>query len=198
MAGRALSLNASLLSCWRVDAGGGRAGQGAGRCPRPCTAFQEQAMRRERSSMPARILIRSTQRRLGVPVGRLRRLVRFVAGAEGRTIDQVDIAIVGRKRMATLNETYLGRPGPTDVLSFDLTEKAGGVCAQIIACSDVAIGQARRRGHEAWKELLLYVTHGLLHTMGYDDLTDTDAKRMHSREDQLLEAFGIGRVYAGP
>ena len=126
----------------------------------------------------------------------MRELVRFVARAEGRSIEEVEVAVVGRRRMATLNEKHLGRREVTDVLSFDLgTGPAGGICAQVVVCSDAAAAAGRRRGHAAWKELLLYVAHGLLHVLDYEDATPPGARRMHAREDDLLEAMGVGRVY---
>jgi probable rRNA maturation factor len=145
---------------------------------------------------PGAVAVSSTQSRVRVPVKRIRELVAFVASREGKSIETADIAVVGACRMATLNRRYLGHGGATDVLSFDLGPgPTGGACVQIIVCSDVAIRQAKRRGHAAWRELLLYITHGLLHLMGHDDRTADGARRMHRREDELLAAFGIGEVY---
>jgi len=153
-------------------------------------------MRTKAASVHPTITVATTQRRVRVPVRRLRELVCLVAAAEGRAIEDVEIAVVGRRRMATLNEAHLGHAGPTDVLTFDLsTGSNGGVSALIVVCADLAVRQGRRRGHAAWKELLLYVAHGLLHVMGYDDRSADQARRMHAREDELLEAFGVGRVY---
>jgi len=150
----------------------------------------------KRSTFTPRVTISSTQSRLRVPAKRIRELVAFLAAAEGRPIEAVDIAVVGARRMATLNRRYLGDDGPTDVLSFDLgSGPTGGLCGQVIVCSDLAVRQAANRGHAPWRELLLYITHGLLHLLGYDDRTAAGARRMHRREDELLEMFGIGRVY---
>ena len=153
-------------------------------------------MATRRASLTPRVTISTTQRRLRVPTGRIRSLVAFIADAESRPVEHVDVAVVGRRRMAGLNRSYLQHEGPTDVISFDLGPgPAGGLCIQIIVCSDVAATQARIRRHEPWRELLLYVAHGLLHAMGYDDDTPRRAVRMHRRENDLLEAFGVGRVY---
>ena len=144
----------------------------------------------------AKIEVSSTQSRLRVPVKRIRELVEFIASREAVQLDTADIAVVGACRMATLNRRYLGHGGATDVLSFDLgSGPTGGACIQIIVCSDVAIRQAKRRGHAGWRELLLYVTHGLLHQMGHDDRAAAGARRMHRRENELLAAFGIGEIY---
>jgi probable rRNA maturation factor len=148
-----------------------------------------------RALQPA-VTIANRQRSVRVPAKKIVTLVKFIVTREGPRVEQVDVAVVGRREMARLNRQYLRHAGSTDVLSFDLgAGPAGGLCAEIVVCSDVAIRLAKARGHSTWKELLLYVTHGLLHAMGYDDRSSWDAKRMHAREDDLLEAFGVGRVY---
>jgi len=149
----------------------------------------------KRKATVNRISVTTTQRRLRVPAARIRELVAFIARAEKRGIEHIEVAVVGRTRMASLNRAHLGHRGSTDVLSFDLSGGGGPLVAQIVVCSDAAQREGRRRGHGAQKELLLYVTHGLLHLMGYDDHTTADARRMHAREDELLEAFGVGPVY---
>lgn len=142
------------------------------------------------------VTITNEQRALRVPRKWIGELVAFVAAAEGRAVESLDLLVAGADRMADLNDRHMGHAGPTDVLSFDLgTGPAGGLVGQLVVCADVASEQARLRGHSASKELLLYVTHGLLHVMGYDDLAEPDAARMHARENELLEAFGVGRVY---
>jgi hypothetical protein len=77
-----------------------------------------------------RISVASTQHRLRVPASRVRRLVEFVARQEHQKLDQVDILIVGRQRMASLNAQLLGHRGPTDVISLDLGAGPAGGCAR--------------------------------------------------------------------
>ena len=40
---------------------------------------------------------------------------------------QLSITLVGRERMAELNSQFMGKEGPTDVLSFPIEDFAGGV-----------------------------------------------------------------------
>jgi len=146
-------------------------------------------------SMPKRrakpkVLISSTQRAVRVPRKKLSELVAFVARREGLRVAEVDLAIVASREMAGLNRRYLARAGATDVLSFDLSEAPrGGLSAQVVVCGDVAAAQAAARGLAVQRELMLYVVHGLLHLMGYEDASIRGAAKMHAREEELLEAF---------
>ena len=139
-------------------------------------------------------MISSSQTALRVPRKRLIELVAFVAGSEGAAIAEVDLAVVNRDEITSLNRRYLRHAGPTDVLSFDLSDAdREGICAQIIVCGDLAAAQAREQGLTPQRELMVYVIHGLLHLMGYEDDSVRGAARMHARQDELLEAFGKRR-----
>jgi len=153
----------------------------------------------------SQVLISSSQRAVRVERGVLTRLVRFVAQAEGQRLGQIDLAIVGEDEITAHNRRWLRHDRATDVISFDLSEagsegkmpsprKGGtpsprGLCGQLIVCGEVAAEQARLRGLPARQELMLYVVHGLLHLMGYDDLAIRAAAKMHAREEELLREF---------
>ena len=141
-----------------------------------------------------KVTICSTQRAMRVPRKKLAELVTFVVRAEGVRMAEADLAVVTKEQIAALNLRYLGSAEPTDVLSFDLSEATtAGLCAQVIVCGELAAERARQHGHGAWQELMLYVVHGLLHLMGYDDGTARRAAKMYARQHSLLEAFGKRR-----
>ena len=164
------------------------------------------------SGMPVRnprllVTVSSYQKAVRVPRREIERLVAFVARLEGVRFAEADIAVVGAREIAALNRRYLDRAGPTDVLSFDLSESPapsrsrggrrnrGGVpiVAQIVVCADVAVREARLRQTPPQREMMLYVVHGLLHLTGYEDATVRGAARMHAREEEMLREFLEGR-----
>jgi len=114
-------------------------------------------------------------------------------GARG----EVRVRVVGDAEMARLHEARTGVPGTTDVLTFDLRdEPAGDLDTDVVVCVDEARRQAASRGHALEHELLLYIVHGVLHCLGYDDHDPAGAAAMHAREDEVLRAIGVGAVYA--
>ena len=133
-------------------------------------------------------------------------VVRRVMKAEGRSAKSLSIVLTDNRHIRDLNREYLGRDGLTDVISFPLEDldwptenfvgTNGGLNGEIIASAERALHQAEATHGDAQAELLLYLVHGLLHLMGYDDRTPQDAKRMHGREDALLEESGFTSVYA--
>lgn len=131
---------------------------------------------------------------------RARRWVAERAGLALRPLGcsgEVRVRVVADAEMAEAHERWSGVPGTTDVLTFDLREGGKGpLDVDLLVCADEAARQARARGIPAERELLLYVIHGVLHCLGYDDHDEPGAARMHAQEDRLLEAAGIGATYA--
>ena len=115
----------------------------------------------------------------------------------------ISVALVGDKQIAELNATHLNHDGPTDVLTFDLLEKndrSGNASnrrieGELVVSVDTAAREAQARRHDITTELALYVAHGTLHLLGFDDQTCEDAKRMHLLEDDILSSVGVGPVY---
>lgn len=133
-------------------------------------------------------------RRVTLPVAVIRRCVREVLAAEGCPQALVSIAVVGDVAMRALHDEHMGINEPTDVLSFDLSEDAcdgdDGVQLKeldVVVNADEAVRQAGHRAHSAARELLLYIVHGVLHGLGYDDRTAADYARMSSRQRQLWQ-----------
>lgn len=117
----------------------------------------------------------------------------------GLTEAEIALVVVDDAQMCDLHEQYHQDPTTTDVLTFDLRdEPAEPVQGDIVICLDEAKRQAALRSHEPRLEVLLYAVHGLMHLLGEDDHDPDDAKRMHAREDQLLQQAGFGAVYARP
>lgn len=130
---------------------------------------------------------------LRTPRTRAAALVEYIARSGNRRIDMLDILVVDSAEMADMNLDYLNHTGPTDVISFDLADAhSEGITGQLILCGEVAREQAPRFGNRPQKELLLYLAHGLLHLMGYDDRTESGRAIMHQRQQELLEAFLTG------
>ncbi len=127
---------------------------------------------------------------------RLRTLVRKVLREFEIPVACADIAVVDDSAIRQMHARYLGRSKITDVISFDLSENPRGRrCFQILVNAQEAVRQAARWGHRPQAELALYIVHGLLHNLGYDDRDPAQARCMHRMEDRLLAQYGCGAVY---
>jgi probable rRNA maturation factor len=111
----------------------------------------------------------------------------------------VSIAIVDDDAIAVINKQFLDHTGPTDVISFDLSDEGDEEDAdknfEIVINADQAARQSADRTHDTESELALYITHGLLHNFGFDDHEEADSKKMHEMEDEILQDEGFGAIY---
>jgi probable rRNA maturation factor len=118
-------------------------------------------------------------------------LARQVLAAEKAPPAEIEIAVVSDDEIARINMHYLRHEGPTDVITFDLSGNGDSIEGQIIVSADTAHRQAESHGHAMETELALYVAHGLLHLLGYDDRKAKDRKKMHARQIELLDELGF-------
>lgn len=115
-------------------------------------------------------------------------LVKAVLKAEKVDCDEVAIHFVSTEEISQLHNQFFGDPKPTDCISFPLETKAGyRLLGDVFVCPKVAVDYASKHRKDPHQELTLYVIHGLLHLIGYDDLEKEDRKAMRAAERRLMK-----------
>ena len=133
-------------------------------------------------------------------VDHLARLARFVMDRM-RVHPQAELCIkaVDEPTIAKLNEQWMEKEGPTDVLAFPMDElRPGlldeepeeGVLGDLILAPSVAERQGAAAGHGTLAEMELLTTHGILHLLGYDHAEPEDHAEMFSLQAELLAQWG--------
>ncbi|MDD5327887.1 MAG: rRNA maturation RNase YbeY [Phycisphaerae bacterium] len=128
---------------------------------------------------------------------RLKKLVKAICNRFKLSNATISIAIVNDWQIRKLNKQFLNKNRPTDCLSFNLSDN-DTKSFELVVNGEMAVKKANRKGHSAEAELALYITHGLLHNLGFDDSTKKHAEKMHNTEDEILQRLGYGRVYNAP
>lgn len=107
---------------------------------------------------------------------------------------ELEISFVGAKKMAELNWKFLRHAGSTDVITFDYREKRKAengkrkfLFGEIFICVDEAILQAKKFKTDWQAEIVRYLTHGILHLLGHDDLKTGSRRKMKREENRLLK-----------
>ena len=115
---------------------------------------------------------------------------------------EVGLTLIDEPTMAELNQTHLGKTGPTDVLSFPLDDLTPGVTPEVVEdgpppllgdifiCPSVVARNADAEQVPFEDEMALMVVHGLLHLLGYDHVVDAEAEHMEQREREVLASLG--------
>ncbi len=123
------------------------------------------------------------------------RAVELILEREGVVDASISIAIVDDSTIHALNRQFLSHDYATDVLSFLLSEPGETLEGEVVISVDTATRQAARFGWQTKEELLLYLVHGLLHLVGYDDTTAAKREVMRGKERDYLTALGHAPRY---
>jgi probable rRNA maturation factor len=126
-------------------------------------------------------------------------LSRFVMD-KMRVHPQAELCIkaVDEATIAELNEKWMEKEGPTDVLAFPMDElRPGlvneeleeGMLGDLVLCPEVAERQAVTAGHSTEAEIELLTVHGILHLLGYDHAEPDEHKEMFGLQAQLLDEW---------
>jgi probable rRNA maturation factor len=128
---------------------------------------------------------------------------------------EMNILFVDEPTIAALNEQFLGKVGPTDVLSFPIEDDTafsgrspdqGGsgpgqvplvapitLLGDVVICPTIAAKNAVAHHVSDDDETALLLVHGILHLLGHDHVEDDEAEIMEALERKLLrEHFDSG------
>lgn len=125
----------------------------------------------------------------------LQRAVDSALEGEGIHAAELTVVVVDRERSDALHREHFDVEGETDVMTFPdgspNPENERIHLGDLVICLDVAreiaAGDDMRVGHE----MVLYVVHGLLHILGFDDIDAHDRQEMWERQRAILEPLGI-------
>ena len=110
-----------------------------------------------------------------------------------------NIIFVSNKEIHEINREYRHTDRVTDVISFALEDNQDVVyqdfrlLGDIYIAIEVAYDQAIEYNHSREREVCFLETHGLLHLLGYDHMTEEEEKIMFKEQEELLNAFEIKR-----
>ena len=127
---------------------------------------------------------------------------------------EVQISLIGPRKMRTLNRESRGIDRETDVLSFPYLEWRDAEPGQFtslaepplldmetgrVLLGDIVISmhraaeQAEAYAHSLLRETCFLAVHGTLHLLVYDHMTEKDERRMDRLAQQILSDCGIFR-----
>jgi probable rRNA maturation factor len=110
----------------------------------------------------------------------------------------LSIQIVGAMRSRSLNARYRSKDQPTNVLSFAGAGRAPDgrfFLGELVICAPIVAREARAQ-HKSLEAHWAHMTiHGVLHLLGFDHVHRAEARKMASREIQILDRLGISDPY---
>jgi probable rRNA maturation factor len=131
-----------------------------------------------------KVNVYNSQKQLTVSKESVRALVKAVLSNERSSHQETSIYFVTEKAICDMHEKFFNDPTTTDCISFPLDAKHLG---EVFVCPQTAITYAEKNDLNPHDELSLYVIHGLLHCLGYDDLTAPERRIMRKKEKSCMD-----------
>ena len=126
---------------------------------------------------------------------------------------QVNLVLTDNEEIKRVNTEFRNIQAPTDVLSFPMIpfetpadysvveedESYFDLDSDELLLGDIMISvpkvfaQAEEYGHSVTREFCFLVAHSMLHLLGYDHMTEDEAKVMEAKQAAALKELGINR-----
>lgn len=138
-----------------------------------------------------KIHLHNKQSEFEVPAPLVRKVVRHILKLKQITCDEVSLYFVTKEEISELHAEYFNDPTETDCITFpmdDPYETTDGplVLGEVFICPYVAKQFSEKHQTSYIHELLLYVIHGLLHLLGFDDISPEDYTEMKEEEKACM------------
>ena len=141
-------------------------------------------------SLPPRITLSNSQRKVRVDVRALQEFAECalqeamrlpqVAGSPFAGLEGISAVVVSDAQIAAVHKRFMNIAGPTDVITFQHGE--------IVVSAETAQRQATEHRTSTDDEIRLYIIHGILHLMGFDDTTAAAARKMSATQARIFAA----------
>lgn len=142
-----------------------------------------------------KIQVSNTQKDLPLDKQSVKQVVQAVLSHLKADPEEVGLYFVSRKKICQLHDAFFQDPTPTDCISFPIDKVHLG---EIFVCPSVAKEYAAQKSLDPYQETTLYVIHGLLHLLGYDDLEEKARRTMRKKEKSCMQHLSELGIWIQP
>jgi len=136
-----------------------------------------------------KITLINLQNNLTIHPGKIKNLIlKVIQNEKGTASGRINICFTDNRKIKEFNAKFHKTNSATDVLAFNLSDKNNPrvILADIMVSTQTAIKQAIKYRTNPDYELSLYVVHGLLHILGFNDQSLKQIKLMRKKESQYV------------
>ena len=101
----------------------------------------------------------------------------------------LDISFVNDSVIEGVNQKFLQHIGPTDIITFDYSDDEKIISGEFVIGYEEAQRNAEKFLVSLREELFRLIIHGVLHLVGFDDVTPELKRKMKSVENKLVKKF---------
>ena len=145
-----------------------------------------------------KITLFNSQRNLPLSLIRVKKAVLFLLENLKISTDEVIIHFVTESKIRMLHKEYFNDPTSTDCITFPIDppnnkQSTFHTLGEAFICPKTAINYAKSHEINSYEELYRYISHCLLHLIGYDDLKPTERAKMKKKEKDCLKHLYLAK-----
>ena len=139
------------------------------------------------------ILTDNRQNRYKIPLKKIRQTVQVILNALDFPEGEISILFVDDPQIENLNQQYLNRKGPTNVIAFGMREGkfphlTPHLLGDVVISTDTTDREAQSSGMRMEQRINELLVHGILHLFGYDhERSEQDARKMENKSRELMK-----------
>lgn len=130
------------------------------------------------------------QKSIAIDLRSVKKIVRFLLLELKIKCDEVAIHFVDIKTICELHQTFFNDPTPTDCITFPIDDTLESsyyrMLGEVFVCPEVGIDYAKKNGKDPLDEICLYIIHGLLHLLGFNDIKEDEKLIMRKKEEWCI------------
>lgn len=119
---------------------------------------------------------------------RIIRLIRRLARDHRSSVGSISFVLLSDDALSSINKRFLRKDYYTDVITFT-TGPGQEIAGDVLISYDRTKENARRFEVSHQAEIRRIMVHGVLHLLGYNDLTAEQRREMTAAEDRYLAVF---------
>ena len=138
------------------------------------------------------VLIDNRQSRHKIALKKIKQTVQVILDALDCPDGEISILIVDDPQIEELNQQYLNREGPTNVIAFAMREGefadlSPHLLGDVVISMDTAAKEAQIAATSMERRFNELLVHGVLHLMGFDhETSEEDAQVMEGKSREIL------------
>jgi len=109
--------------------------------------------------------------------------------------DEISFYFVTEEQITKLHAEHFDDPTPTDCITFPIDTSYLG---DIFICPSVAVQYAKKKNLDPFQETLLYIVHGILHLLNFDDIEPKQRSSMRKKEKVCMSHLNKLRISLHP
>ena len=139
------------------------------------------------------VLIDNRQKKYPMAMTKIQQKARDILNVLECHDAELSVLIVDDPQIATLNQQYLHRSGPTNVIAFPMHTDVfpninPGILGDVVISIETASREGERIGIGMEERIIQLLVHGILHLIGYDhEVSETEAEIMEQKEKDILK-----------